>query len=70
MTYGGPPPPTSSRIQPKKDHAIGDQSKAVALCIAERKLNELGWKYGSREVGKYAAEILLSLETALETPKQ
>lgn len=41
------------------------EAHAVALAIAERKLNSLGWKWGPKDLGAYAAEILLEMDAKL-----
>ena len=41
---------------------MGDRTYAVALEIAERKLNALGWSWGPEQLGEYAARILAPLE--------
>lgn len=43
-----------------------DRTRAAALAIAERKLISLGWRFGAKEIGEYAAKIIKALDGALE----
>ena len=44
----------------------GDQTRATALAIAERKLISLGWRHGAKEIGEFAADIIKAMDAALE----
>ena len=46
----------------KLSDRAGDQTLAMALGIAERRLIELGWRYSDADVGKAAASIIAGLD--------
>lgn len=44
---------------------MSDRTKAVALEMAERHLKKMGWKFGPRELGKTAAEIINEMNSEI-----
>lgn len=55
--------PTESLVaRPKLSDRAGDEAIAEALRVAERRLNALGWRYASEEVGTLAAKIIAALD--------
>tara|TARA_R100001086_G_C11754701_1_gene236376 strand:- start:119 stop:274 length:156 start_codon:yes stop_codon:yes gene_type:complete len=46
-----------------------DQTQAMALKLAEKKLISLGWKWDARQIGVVAAEIIKALDEGL-SPKE
>ena len=42
-----------------------DETEAMALKLAEKKLVSLGWKWDATQIGKVAAEIIKALDKGL-----